>query len=135
MAQEIDCPEYLKDVMVSIGLNARYTSGKTISEVKGLGKYPKTEIGRFVLKTVDNAMLHVAHIKSLPEETRAEWSKLVLERYAVGFRLQQAESFDRSVSAILRSPTPEQKKLVTQYNELQERIRFVELQSSLFAAA
>lgn len=131
-AKEIGCPLEAVDVMVSIGLSAQYTNGKTIADVKGLGKYPRTDLGKFILATVDNAMAHVAYIKSLPEETKTQWSKLGLKRCAVGFRLQQMERFERSVSRILRNPTDEQKPLIDEYNALSEQMAQIELQPSLF---
>lgn len=131
MSNEIECPEYLSDVMVSIGLSAKYTNGKTIKEVKGLGEYPKTEIGKFILNTVDNAMSRVAHIRGLPEESRQAWSALVKQQYAIGFKLQQMENFKRLISTILHHPTSEQRALVAEYYELARKMQQATLQPTL----
>ena len=131
-AKETGCPLENLDVMVSIGLGGQYESGKTIADKKGLGEYPRTDIGEFVLAIVNIAMLHTLCIKSMTEEAKDRWSRLVLRRHSVGFRLQQMENFERSVSHILRAPAEEQRPLADEYNKLSAEISQIESQPGPF---
>ena len=127
-------PPEMQDVMVFIGLSARLTNSKTIAETKGLDGFPKTETGKLILSIVQNAMRHTQYIRALPAEARQVWRALVADRYSVGFELQKLDGGyrARSVSAIVRNPTAEQKDLARRYTTIQASIVQFEMQPSMF---